>query len=226
MQILRQGARGPQVKLLPRLINLQGGAPRPAEDGVFGPKTTAEVGAFQSRQHLAADGIVGPNTWRGLGMKVEIDHPVVLVAQPTNMTCWSAAATMLFQGRMSVGAGGAVTAAGGGLASAHANVAGFARAHGLTMHAPNTWSVDGLAALVRRGPLWVGGVQPLGWPTAPPSGHVVVIGSMWSNGHGDGRGTMLLIYDPWPRQVGSTYGVFYGDRIASSPWGTTYVLHR
>jgi hypothetical protein len=37
---------------------------------------------------------------------------------------------------------------------------------------------------------------------------------------------MLLIYDPWPRGVGSIYGVFYGDRIAGSPLMTSYVLQQ
>jgi hypothetical protein len=87
-----------------------------------------------------------------------------------------------------------------------------------------TWTVQGFAGLLRRGPLWVGGVQPLGSPTAIQSGHVVVVGSMWGNGSPDG--TMLLIYDPWPPGVGSTYGVFYGERIAGSPLGTMYILHR
>jgi hypothetical protein len=87
-----------------------------------------------------------------------------------------------------------------------------------------TWIVQGFAGLLRRGPLWVGGVQPLGSPTAIQSGHVVVVGSMWGNGSADG--TMLLIYDPWPPGAGSKYGVFYGDRIAGSPLMTMYILHR
>jgi hypothetical protein len=223
MQTLRQGARGPQIKLLQRLLNLKRRATVLSEDGAFGPRSDAEVRSFQSANRLTADGVVGPNTWRALGLTIDIDHRVTLFPQPTNMTCWSAAATMLF-GNISVGPGGAAVTPSGGLQSAHANVEAFARAFGLTIHAPMTWTVQGFAALLRRGPLWVGGVQPLGSPAATQSGHVVVVGSMWGNGDADG--TMLLIYDPWPPGIGSTYGVFYGERIAGSPLMTMYVLHR
>ena len=41
---------------------------------------------------------------------------------------------------------------------------------------------------------------------------------MWGNGSADG--TMLLIYDPWPPGVGSTYAVFYGERVTGVPLGT------
>jgi peptidoglycan hydrolase-like protein with peptidoglycan-binding domain len=37
-----------------------------AADGVFGAKTTAFVVAFQKSAHLAADGVVGVNTWQAL----------------------------------------------------------------------------------------------------------------------------------------------------------------
>lgn len=37
-------------------------------DGQFGAKTTVAVKEFQRRSGLTADGIVGPNTWRKLGM--------------------------------------------------------------------------------------------------------------------------------------------------------------
>ncbi len=223
MQILRQNSNGPQVKLLQRLLNLNRRASILAEDGRFGPLTNGEVNAFQSRNRLTTDGVVGPITWHSLGITIDIDHHVTLFPQPTSMTCWSAAATMLF-GNMSVGPGGAAVSPDGGLNSAHANVEAFARAFGLTMHAPMTRSVQGFAGLLRRGPLWVGGVQPLGSPTATQSGHVVVVGSMWGNGSAEG--TMLLIYDPWPPGAGSKYGVFYGDRLANSPLMTMYILHR
>ena len=64
---VRQGSRGEPVKMLQQLLNTVGinaGTP----DGVFGPKTTAAVKAFQKARGLTADGIVGPGTWRALGV--------------------------------------------------------------------------------------------------------------------------------------------------------------
>jgi hypothetical protein len=64
---LRQGSKGPEVKLLPEKLNAKGfncGTP----DGDFGPKTAAAVKAFQRANGLVADGIVGPKTWEKLGV--------------------------------------------------------------------------------------------------------------------------------------------------------------
>lgn len=42
-----------------------------AVDGNFGPNTEAAVKAFQQSKGLAADGIVGPNTWSKLVIQVK-----------------------------------------------------------------------------------------------------------------------------------------------------------
>jgi peptidoglycan hydrolase-like protein with peptidoglycan-binding domain len=57
---LKQGSKGALVKLLQKKLGL-------TQDGVFGPKTRAAVIAFQKRQKLVADGIVGTKTWQKLG---------------------------------------------------------------------------------------------------------------------------------------------------------------
>jgi hypothetical protein len=57
--ILRQGSKGWHVRELQRHLGL-------VEDGNFGPATAAEVVAFQARNQLAADGVVGPATWSAI----------------------------------------------------------------------------------------------------------------------------------------------------------------
>lgn len=42
-----------------------------AVDGIFGPTTESAVKAFQQSKGLAADGIVGPNTWPRLVVQVK-----------------------------------------------------------------------------------------------------------------------------------------------------------
>jgi peptidoglycan hydrolase-like protein with peptidoglycan-binding domain len=62
MPTVREGSRGPAVVELQNLLKSKGFNPGSA-DGVFGPKTKAAVLAFQRSQGIAADGIVGPQTW-------------------------------------------------------------------------------------------------------------------------------------------------------------------
>jgi cell wall-associated NlpC family hydrolase len=65
---LRQGARGPAVATLQRLLRV------PA-DGRFGPRTRAAVVTFQRTHRLTADGVVGPRTWRALGAAPAVAAP-------------------------------------------------------------------------------------------------------------------------------------------------------
>lgn len=58
---VRLGSRGPAVQAVQARLGV-----RPA-DGVFGPATRAAVVRFQASRRLAADGVVGPVTWRALG---------------------------------------------------------------------------------------------------------------------------------------------------------------
>ena len=50
-----EGARGPAVEELQQHLNRHGAAPRLQVDGIFGPKTKAALGAFQS-SHTGVDG--------------------------------------------------------------------------------------------------------------------------------------------------------------------------
>jgi hypothetical protein len=61
---LRPGSHGQAVTAAQRLLTGHGHPA--AADGVFGPRTTAAVKAFQRDRHLAVDGVVGPKTWNAL----------------------------------------------------------------------------------------------------------------------------------------------------------------
>ncbi len=63
-QVLRKGDKGPNVIILQRRLNAAGS--RLVPDGDFGNKTHEQVLAFQRRNNLVADGIVGRRTWRAL----------------------------------------------------------------------------------------------------------------------------------------------------------------
>ncbi|MBT3286787.1 MAG: hypothetical protein HN849_06625 [Victivallales bacterium] len=149
-------------------------------------------------------------------MKINISHRVKLFPQPTGMTCWSAAATMLF-GDRSVGSGKATVGAKGGLDSSTSNVQLFAKAHGLKMHPLQSLTTEGLANRLRRGPLWVAG--------AVPKAHAYVIAAMQGDGTADK--TFLTLYDPWPPKIGRIRkNVAYGAWMRKYPLGMVYMLQR
>lgn len=75
----RQGASGEGVRKLQEKLKELGFDPQGA-DGQFGPNTLAAVKALQAARGLTVDGIVGPDTWNALGIKVaanEITAPSV-----------------------------------------------------------------------------------------------------------------------------------------------------
>jgi len=55
--------RARQVSVVQAANNTINGQLRLAVDGLHGPLTNTEIRAFQLRQGLSVDGIVGPNTW-------------------------------------------------------------------------------------------------------------------------------------------------------------------
>lgn len=65
MQTLRNGSKGTQVRVLQWLLN-ENGYNAGTIDGIFGTNTKNAVIAFQTALGLAADGIVGKNTWTKL----------------------------------------------------------------------------------------------------------------------------------------------------------------
>ena len=65
--ILRQGAKGNEVKEVQRRLKLWGYY-NGAVDGVFGAGTKKAVIAFQKKNGLTADGVVGKSTYKALGM--------------------------------------------------------------------------------------------------------------------------------------------------------------
>ena len=70
--VLRQGSNSiwphATVRSLQYLLRARG-ASIPV-DGTFGPRTKAAVVAFQTKQHLVADGVVGSQTWKALSVTV------------------------------------------------------------------------------------------------------------------------------------------------------------
>ena len=71
MPVLRRSDtdRG-SVRVLQEALNKAGIRPLLSIDGGFGPLTEASVRAFQSRERLTVDGVVGPQTWGRLRERV------------------------------------------------------------------------------------------------------------------------------------------------------------
>lgn len=65
--VLRQGAKGGEVKEVQRRLKLWGYY-KGSVDGVFGAGTRSAVVVFQKKNGLTADGVVGKSTYKALGM--------------------------------------------------------------------------------------------------------------------------------------------------------------
>ena len=65
--VLRQGSRGSEVKEMQRRLK-QWGYYQGGVDGVFGVGTRSAVILFQKKNGLTADGVVGKETYKALGM--------------------------------------------------------------------------------------------------------------------------------------------------------------
>lgn len=209
MRTLTMGSHGADVMFLQCLLNKRNANPRLVEDGAFGPRTRTAVVAFQQAARSPhADGVVGPQTWGQLGPVTEHLHPVRLFGQPTDMTCWSAAATMIL-GNMSVGPGRANTGPSGGLNPDLDNIETFLR--GLGWRLVNNQSRPSLVSVLsrlRQSPLWVafeGGSFK----------HAVVFSGFYSDAAGDESATVFRIHDPWPPGRGTVYGSTYRNGIVS-----------
>lgn len=71
---LRRGSQGDAVEELQALLNAKYGYDLEV-DGNYGSKTEAAVKDFQKKHGLTADGVVGPKTWRALGVTGNSNPP-------------------------------------------------------------------------------------------------------------------------------------------------------
>ena len=67
--VLKQGSTGTLVKTMQTRL-IKWGYMKGTADGIFGPKTKAGVIAFQKKNGLVADGIVGTKTAQAMGIKL------------------------------------------------------------------------------------------------------------------------------------------------------------
>jgi hypothetical protein len=92
--VLRQGSRGSEVEKLQRLINLRlQPSPSLKVDGIFGPLTLQTVLQYQKGVSIAADGVVGKQTWYHLlkGDKATIPQPPIRPPQSSPLGLGTAA---------------------------------------------------------------------------------------------------------------------------------------
>lgn len=172
MITLRMGSRDPHVVFLQRLLNNalvhDRSVPILEEDGAFGQLTLTNVYRFQNTYagamgRLNPDGVVGPATWRALGLTVEISHYLPTVGQMTGMSCWVVSGG-LATGRMTsaIPGGADVDPTNGGLNLSMDNVQQWASSLNMRLvHNPPA-TIEGIEPLVRRGPVilvgkWIAG---------------------------------------------------------------------
>ena len=246
--VLRRGSRGDLVRDVQQKLNAKlRPSPNLATDGVFGTMTDAAVRRFQREMWLVVDGDVGRCTLNALSdweTYAPILHNVPFIAQPTPSTCWAASTAML--NRSNVPAVIARTPADlimadGSLrnysdtSDAVTDSRRYARAHGLTLVPPMSWSLAMLKNHLRTGPLMFDMLwDPAGYgtPTAVPgqyvgsSGHMILVVGMRGDDDPSGTGTTLRLHDPWPPNTGRRSSVGYARWMREVPTRTYRVFHK
>ena len=236
---LQQGMTGPEVRTLQQTLNARlTPSPNLRADGVFGPLTRIAVLRFQAGNWLVEDGYAGPATQAclyGYEAEAPILHRVSFIPQPTQTTCWAASTAMMTNSTVDLvkaktptdmwdDTNGLYNSSG----SDQAIVTGqrYGRIHGLRCFAPMSWSVDGLTAELRRGPLmfdmlWNSSDYARG---AASPGHMIVVVGVRGDGDDSGLGTTLRIQDPWPPGVGKIYSRGYAKWATELPTMTYRVF--
>ena len=226
--VLKTGSRGEQVRRLQQALNQKLPGTTLTVDGDFGSRTLAAVRRFQDESWLVVDGEAGQCTQNALfdaEAYPPIRHVRPFIPQPTDSTCWAAATAMLK--RSSVAAVKAATPSdmwsdAGGLQN-QSNLANwvpqterYARAHGLRYFPPSSWMPQAFAGLVRNGPVMVDTLWntagylnriPSGYQGSP--GHMTLVVGARGDNDPTGRGTTLMVYDPWEPNVGKRWRVSY-----------------
>ncbi len=238
---LRYGSSGPNVRALQEKLNERvRPAPNLKVDGIFGAKTRNAVIDFQTQNWLAPDGIVGPITHAALDGPPRdrnvVLHPVRLIPQPTNTTCWAAATAMMTNS--TVAAVKARTPQDmwsdqDGLynssESDQAVVTGnrYGSFHGLRCNAPMSYPAGTLRTMLLRGPLMfdmLWNVQDYTAGAGSP-GHMVVIAGIRTGA--SSNDATLLVYDPWPPpNRGRISAVDHGPWMREVPTRTYRVFER
>src|SRR5262249_46194190 len=132
-------------------------------------------------------------------------HNITGYSQPTDTTCWSAAATMMTGTNASYGPGNATNTSDGALDMGIDNIETFV--NGLGWRLINNTSqpaISELIAAVKRGPVWVAfqGVA---------HAHAVVVSGVVHGSVQNDTDTVFRVHDPWPPNARRT-----------SVYGTTY----
>ena len=78
--LLKKGSRGTEVKLLQEFLNI-------GADGIFGSGTEESVKEWQTKNGLLSDGIVGPKTWKAMGLdqRVTTDNSERVIELPEGL---------------------------------------------------------------------------------------------------------------------------------------------
>jgi N-acetyl-anhydromuramyl-L-alanine amidase AmpD len=140
---------------------------------------------------------------------------VEAIPQPTDFSCWAAAAAMVVGWRDRVSLSpqsigeicGRTTATG----LDPAQVGRFAAEIGLLTEPPQSYSVEGFRRLLENyGPLWVA--------ASVPGLHAIVVTGMY----GEGDSACVRITDPWDRQVGTPGAP--GAYLTTHDTGSRYIM--
>jgi uncharacterized protein YycO len=194
------GSAAPEGAVVLNVLHAGGTAGRTPNRG-----SPAATGHAQSRSSRALSNELFSVNW----------DDVEAVPQPSDTSCWAAAAAMVIGWRDRLSLTPDTLAAISGRSTTAVldppQVGAFASEMGLVAEPPLCYSVESFRQLLEtKGPLWVG--------EAAPRLHVVVVTGLYL----DGTDTYVRITDPWDRVTGTPGAP--GPRLATHTTGSRYIM--
>jgi hypothetical protein len=198
------------VTLAQRLLNRRLGSVMSVEEsGEFSERMRLAIADLQAHERITTErDMIGPRTWATLGLRVNAMRQMTLVPQQEDEDCWAAAAAMALGLPSTMGVEDIVPPPGtdiGGFRTLRSAEMVASRFFWMAVPAPS--SMAGLLGVAGGRAGWFAGTTDTGQPHA-----VAFAGAV---GDGSDDATFMLVCDPLPRGLGSTYYTTYGR-----PFGT------
>ena len=226
---LRVGSKGEPVRRLQQALNRNVAGLNLRTDGEYDRATADSIERFQDINWLVISGDADLCTQNAL-FNAETYEPIrhvrPFIPQPDLTSCWAACTAMLKRSSVSLvrvtTPPHLVDPEDGSLMNVtnredwRPETESFAAFHNLRFRGPRTWTTQEFSDMLVHGPIMVDSLRDVGEYGAnrKSPGHMTLVVGCRGDGQASGRGTTLMVYDPWPEKYGRQWRVNYDEWVS------------